>query len=60
MSRPRSVFDDWVVSLPSLDRKMLAVSLSQFLISRQKMKTTDAVIEAASFVGLNERTVQVS
>ena len=24
-------FDDWVVSLPSLDRKMLAVSLSQSL-----------------------------
>jgi hypothetical protein len=57
MSSDDDTFDDWVISVPSLDRKILTVSLSQSFISRQKMKTTDAVIEAASFVGLNERTV---
>ena len=50
-------YDDWVVSLPSHDRKMLTVALTQSFISRQKMKKTDAVMEAASFVGFNEKTV---
>ena len=37
---------------------MLAVSLYQTFVKRQKMKATDAAGEAASFVGLNERTVR--
>ena len=36
---------------------MLAVALTQSFISRQKIKT-DAVMEAASFVGFNEKTVR--
>ena len=56
--KAQNLFDDWVVNLPALDRKMLAVSLSQSFIKRQQMKLTDAVREAASFVGLNEKTVR--
>lgn len=56
--KAQNCFDDWVVSLPALDRKMLAVSLSETFIKRQKMKATDAVVEAASFVGVNEKTVR--
>ena len=55
--KAQNCFDDWIVSLPALDRKMLAVSLSQTFITRQKMKLTDAAREAASFVGVNEKTV---
>ena len=36
---------------------MIVVSLSQSFIKRQKIKTRDAVIKAASFVTLNERTM---
>ena len=56
--KAQDCFDDWVVSLPPLDRKMLAVALSETYIKRQKMKQSDAVIETASFVGLNEKTVR--
>ena len=56
--KAQTCFDDWMVSLPSLDRKMLAVSLSQSFIKRQKMNQTDAVRETASFVGVNEKTVR--
>ena len=56
--KAQTCFDDWMVSLPALDRKMLAVSLSQCFITRQKMKLTDAVKKAGSFVGVNEKTVR--
>ena len=56
--KAQGCFDDWMISLPSQDRKMLAVSLYQTFMKRQKMKATDAAREAASFVGFNERTVR--
>lgn len=54
----QEIFDDFMVSLPSLQRKTLAVLLMQSFEMRQKMTTVDAAQEAASIVGLNERTVQ--
>ena len=56
--KAQGCFDDWMISLPSQDRKMLAVSLYQTFMKRQKMNATDAAGEAASFVGFNERTVR--
>ena len=56
--KAQGCFDDWMISLQSQDRKMLAVSLYQTFMKRQKMKATDAAGEAASFVGFNERTVR--
>ena len=56
--KAQGCFDDWMISLPSQDRKMLAVSLYQTFMKQQKMKATDAAREAASFVGFNERTVR--
>lgn len=56
--KAQTCFDDWMVSLPSLDRKMLAVSLSQSFVQRQRMNLTEAVKETASFVGVNEKTVR--
>ena len=57
--KAQQCFDDWVVSLQSHDRKMLAVALTQSFISRQKFKKTDAVMEAASFIGCNKKTVRI-
>ena len=54
----QEVFDDFMVSLPSLQRKTLAVLLMQSFKMRQKMATVDAAQEAASIIGLNKRTVR--
>ena len=54
----QDVFDDFMVGLPSLERKTLAVLLMQSFQDRQKMGSRDAAKEAASITGFNERTVR--
>ena len=49
--------DDWILSLPSFDRKMLAVLVTHTLQIRSKMKRTAAALEAAWITGFNEKTV---
>ena len=55
----QNIFDDWVVSLPALQRKTLAVLLMQSFRIRQKMSVMDAAQEAASVTGFNEKTVRL-
>ena len=45
----QGVFDDWVVSLRSYDRKLLSVALLQAFKTRQGMLLMDAAQESASF-----------
>ena len=52
------MFDDWVVSLRSYDRKLLSVALLQAFKTRQGMLLMDAAQESASFAGFNEKTVR--
>lgn len=52
------MFDDWVVSLRSYDRKLLSVALLQAFKIRQGMLLMDAAQESASFTGFNEKTVR--
>ena len=54
----QGVFDDWVVSLRSYDRKLLSVALLQAFKTRQGMLLMDAAQESASFAGFNEKTVR--
>ena len=54
----QEVFDDFMVSLPLLQRKNLSVLLMQSFKSRQGMKALDAAQEAASICGFNERTIR--
>ena len=54
----QGLFDDWVVSLRSYDRKMLSVSLLHAYKTRQGMGVVDAAQESASFTGFNEKTVR--
>ena len=56
--RAQESFDKFVVSLPSVQRKTLAVLLMHSFATRQKMKMTDAAREAGSITGFNERTVR--
>lgn len=48
--KAQGIFDDWVVSLPALQRKTLAVLLMQSFRTRQQMNVMDAAQEAASIV----------
>jgi len=52
----QDIFEDWVVSLPALQRKTRAVLLMQSFRTRQKMSTGQ---EAASITGFNEKTVRL-
>ena len=54
----QDVFDDFVLSLPLDDRRMLAVLLMESFINRQKMQVVDAAREAGSIVGYTDRTVR--
>ena len=54
----QDTFDDFVLSLPLIQRKTLAVLLMQTFQVRQKMPIADAAQEAASISGFNERTVR--
>lgn len=54
----QSIFDDWMVSLPALNRKTLAVLLMESSRNCQKMNVKDAAKEAASITGYNEKTVR--
>ena len=54
----QELFDDFMVSLPLLQRKTLAVLLMHSFRVRQKLSVTGAALEAASITGFNERTVR--
>ena len=54
----QEAFDDFIVSLPLLERKTLSVLLMHSFRTRQKMSVSDAAREAASISGYNERTVR--
>ena len=56
--RRRRFFDDYMVSLPLDQRRILAVILMESIKSRQKMNVRDAAREAGSIVGFNEKTVR--
>ncbi len=57
--KAQGVFDDdWMISLPALQRKTLSVLLFQSFRTRQAMNVTDAAQEAASITGFNEKTVR--
>lgn len=52
------VLNDFMVSLPSIHRKTLAMLLMHSFKARQKMKVTDAAQESGSITGFNEQTVR--
>ena len=54
----QDVFDDFVLSLPLDDRRMLAVLLMESFMNQQKMQVVDAARKAGSIVGYSDRTVQ--
>lgn len=56
--KAQGVFDDWMISLPAAQRKMLSVVLADLLSSRFKLKSTAAAFEAAWITGYNEKTVR--
>ena len=56
--RMQAVVDDFMVSLPSVQRKTLAVLLMHSFKVRQNMKVIDAAVESGSITGFNERTVR--
>lgn len=53
----QAIFDDWVVSLPLSDCKMLAVLLMETVQKRFNIKSGAAALEAAWMTGFNEKTV---
>ena len=57
--KAQGIFDDWVISLPLQDRKMLSVMLMEMLQKRTALKSTAAVLEAAWITGFNEKTILV-
>lgn len=54
----QDIFDDWVVSLPLTERKMLAVMLMETVQKRFNIKSTAAALEATWITGFNEKTVR--
>ena len=54
----QAVFDDWMVCLPAIQRKTLAVLLMHSFKVRQNMNAKDAAREAGSIAGFNEKTVR--
>ena len=48
-------FDDFVISLPKLVRKTLAVGLTFYFEKRQKKNKRAAALEAAYITGFNEK-----
>ena len=56
--RAQDLFDDFVLSLPIDDRRMLAVLLMESFRTRQKVRVVDAAREAGSIVGYSDRTIR--
>ena len=56
--KAQSMFDHWMVSLPALNWKTLAVLLMESFRNHQKTNVTDAAKEAASITSYNEKTVR--
>ena len=54
----QNCFDDFMVSLPSLTRKTLSVSLMHYFQTRQGMNVKDSAQEAAYITGFNEKTIR--
>ena len=54
--KAQKAFDDWVFSLPLVDRKMLAVLIMETIQKRTPLKSTAAALEAAWITGFNEKT----
>lgn len=54
----QQAFDDWIVSLKLIDRKMLSVLLTNTLQKRFNIKATAAALESAWITGFNEKTVR--
>lgn len=52
----QEIFDDYMVSLPLDQCRMLGVILMESFMSRQKMKVKDAAQEAGSVAVFNEKT----
>jgi hypothetical protein len=53
-------FDDFMVSLPMLARKTLAVLLMFYFQTRQKKTVHAAALEAAFITGFNEKTIRTT
>ena len=51
-------FDDFVISLPSLARKTLSVSLMHYFQQRQGINMKQSAQEAAYITGYNEKTIR--
>ena len=56
--KAQNMFDDWMVSLRSYNRKLLSVALLQAFKTRQGMLVMDVAKESALFTGFNEKTVR--
>ena len=56
--RAQEVLDEFMVSLPSVQRKTLGVLLMHSFQRRQKMNVRDSAVEAGSIIGYNEKTVR--
>ena len=56
--KAQDMFDDWMVSLRSYNRKLLSVALLQAFKTGQGMLVMDAAKESASFTGFKEKTVR--
>ena len=52
------MFDEFMVSLPSVQHKTLGVLLMHSFQFRQKMNVKDSEVEARSIVGYNEKMVR--
>ena len=55
----QNCFDDFMVSLPSLTRKTLSVSLIHYFNKRSGMTIKDSAQEAAYITGFNEKTIRL-
>ena len=56
--KAQEIFDDFVLSLPLEQRRLLGVILMESFKSRQKMNVKDAAREAGSIIGFNEKTIR--
>ena len=54
----QNCFDDFMVSLPTLARKTLSVSLMHYFQTRCGMNVKDSAQEAACITGFNEKTIR--
>ena len=58
-NKAQDIFDDWMISLSTIQRKTLSVLLVHALRVRQEMNIGDAAQETASITGFNKKTVRM-